>query len=107
MNYHFEGEENIASPSLVYYRDLIEENTDKAITVAGGAGRLWPHVKTHKMASLVLMQMERGISRFKCATMAEAEMCAREGAPTVLVAYPLVGPAIERFFSLRARYAGT
>jgi hypothetical protein len=32
MNYHFRGEETIESPALVYYQDIIEENTAKAIT---------------------------------------------------------------------------
>jgi D-serine deaminase-like pyridoxal phosphate-dependent protein len=107
MDYHFRGEETVDSPALVYYRDLIEENTGKAIALAGGPDRLWPHVKTHKMAALVRMQMNRGISRFKCATVAEAETCAREGAPNVLLAYPLVGPALGRFIRLRTQYRRT
>jgi D-serine deaminase-like pyridoxal phosphate-dependent protein len=107
MNYHFRGEETIDSPALVYYQDIIEENTAKAIALAGGPERLWPHIKTHKTAALVRMQMSRGIARFKCATLAEAETCARQEAPHVLLAYPLVGPAIGRFAGLRARYRRT
>ena len=107
MNYHFQGEEKIESPSLVYYRDLIGDNIEKAVSMAGGPERLWPHVKTHKMAALVKMQIARGITRFKCAIITEAEMCAREGASDVLFAYPLVGPAISRFLSLRQRYPKT
>lgn len=107
MNYHFSGEDEINSPSLVYYQDVIEENIGKAIDLAGGADRLWPHMKTHKTQALLKMQIERGISRFKCATIAEAELCAMAGAARVLVAYPLVGPAIGRFVQLRNCYAGT
>ena len=105
--YHFAGEDTVDSPSLVYYQDQIEENTTRLIAMAGGAERLWPHVKTHKMAAMVRMQMTHGINRFKCATIAEAEMCAREGAAHVLVSYPLVGPALAHFVRLRARYAKT
>jgi D-serine deaminase-like pyridoxal phosphate-dependent protein len=104
MNYHFSGEEDVDSPSLVYYQDIIEENIDKAIGLAGNVERLWPHMKTHKTAGLLRMQIERGIGRFKCATIAEAELCAMAGARHILVAYPLIGPAIQRFVKLREKY---
>ena len=107
FNYHFSGEELIESPSLIYYLDRIEENTDRAIAMAGGAERLWPHAKTHKMAAMVRLQIARGIKRFKCATIAEAQMCAREGASHVLLSYPLTGPMISHFTNLRARYSKT
>jgi D-serine deaminase-like pyridoxal phosphate-dependent protein len=107
MNYHFEGEDEVDSPSLVYYQDVIEENIKKAINLAGGAERLWPHIKTHKTAGLLKLQIDRGISRFKCATVAEAELCARAGVPDVLVAYPLIGPKIGRFTKLREKFSGT
>ena len=107
MNYHFNGEENLDSPSLVYYQDVIEENINKATGIAGGAQRLWPHIKTHKSAPLLRMQIERGIKRFKCATIAEAELAAMAGAEHVLIAYPLVGPAIGRFAKLIEKYTLT
>ena len=47
------------------------------------------------------MQIEMGITRFKCATIAEAEVAASYGAKHVLVAYPLIGPNIKRFLLLR------
>ena len=45
-----------------------------------------------------------GISNFKCATIAEAEMTAQTDAKNILVAYPLVGPNIHRFLQLQAAY---
>ena len=107
MNYHFIGEDEIDSPALIYYQDVIEENTDKAVAMAGSPERLWPHMKSHKTSQLLKMQMERGVKRFKCATIAEAELCAITGAPHALVAYPLVGPAIGRFIKLREKYSST
>jgi D-serine deaminase-like pyridoxal phosphate-dependent protein len=104
MNYHFSGEDEIDSPSLVYYQDVIEENLNKAIALAGSADRLWPHMKTHKTSALLKMQIERGITRFKCATIAEAELCAISGGKYILEAYPLIGPAIGRFIKLREKY---
>ena len=52
--------------------------------------RLRPHVKTHKLGPLVKRQIELGITKYKCATIAEAEMCAQSGAPDVLLAMPCV-----------------
>ena len=75
--YTFEGQQDIVSPQLVYYPAIIRENIRKMIDIAGGAARLWPHIKTHKMAEVVQMQIEAGIDRFKCATIAEAEMAPR------------------------------
>jgi len=104
VNYHFTGEENVDSPSLIFYQDIIEENIKKAIKFASGAHRLWPHVKTHKTKNIIKLQIEQGIKRFKCATIAEAEVCAMMGAEHVMLAYPLVGPAIGRFVKLLIKY---
>jgi D-serine deaminase-like pyridoxal phosphate-dependent protein len=106
-DYHFAGEEDLDSPALVYHEDIIEENIDKALAIAGGPDRLWPHVKTFKSSGLIRLLRARGIDRFKCATIAEAELCARCGARQILVSYPLVGPAIRRFIELRHRYGGS
>ena len=102
--YTFEGQQDIVSPQLVYYPAIIRENIRKMIDVAGGAARLWPHIKTHKMAEVVQMQIEAGIDRFKCATIAEAEMAAKAGAKHLTLAYPLVGPNIKRFAALQAAF---
>lgn len=98
--YQFKESGDIITPALIYYRDIIRENIKKAVEIAGGAEHLWPHVKTHKMQEMIRLQMEYGISRFKCATIAEAEMAASCGASHVLLAYPLVGPNIRRFLHL-------
>lgn len=100
QNYHIEGEENIISPAMIYYRDAIVENTKRTIELAHGVDRLWYHVKTHKCRELVRMQIELGFTHFMCATIAEAEMTASAGADHVLVAYALVGPNIQRFINL-------
>lgn len=105
--YALENAGEIFSPALIYYADLIRENTRRAIEIAGGANRLWPHVKSHKMKKLIEMQMEMGIVRFKCATLAEAEMTASCGAEHVLLAYPLVGPNIPAFVALAKRFPET
>lgn len=99
-DYRFEGQQEIVSPQLVYYPAIIRENIRRMIDLAGGTARLWPHLKTHKMAAVVKIHLEMGITRFKCATVAEAEMAAAAGASHLILAYPLVGPNIRRFITL-------
>lgn len=94
----------VITPALIYYRDLIVQNTEWAIQIAGSAERLWPHVKTHKSADMTLLLMSMGIRRFKCATISEAEMLADCRAPYILMAYPLIGPNVQRFLALVERY---
>jgi len=55
----------------------------------------------------VKLQLKHGIRRFKCSTIAEAEMTAAAGAPDVLLAMQPVGPAIERFFALQREFPAT
>ncbi|WP_445383992.1 D-TA family PLP-dependent enzyme [Robiginitalea sp. IMCC44478] len=95
------------SPSLLIYPDRIKHNIDKMLEIAGSAARLRPHIKTHKMAEIIRMQQQAGISKFKCATLAEAELLGRCEAGDVLVAYPLVGPGPERFLQIQKAYPRT
>jgi D-serine deaminase-like pyridoxal phosphate-dependent protein len=106
-NYTLENTEDLVSPALIYYKDIILGNTKRIIQMAGGAEHLWPHVKSHKAAELIRMQINLGIKRFKCATIAEAETAAREGAPYIALAYPLVGPNIGRYLRLAAAFPKT
>ena len=103
-NYEFEGQQELVSPQLVYYPAIIRQNIQDMIALAGGAQRLWPHIKTHKMAEVVKLQMDAGITRFKCATIAEAEMAAQAGGKDLALAYPLVGPNIARFAVLQKNF---
>ncbi|MBR9998789.1 MAG: D-TA family PLP-dependent enzyme [Cyclobacteriaceae bacterium] len=95
------------SPALTLHADRIQYNIDVMIAMAKDPARLRPHVKTYKMPEIVKMQMESGIRKFKCATIAEAEMLGLAGAPDVLIAFPLTGPKLDRFFRLIAVYPGT
>jgi D-serine deaminase-like pyridoxal phosphate-dependent protein len=104
--YELNHPDEIDSPALLIYKDRIEKNIQTMIQIAGDANRLVPHVKTHKMAEIVKMQLNAGISQFKCATIAEAEMLANAGAKNILLAYQLTFPKANRFLSLIKKYAG-
>jgi D-serine deaminase-like pyridoxal phosphate-dependent protein len=97
----------VDSPALLVYPGRVEENLRRMITMAGGAHRLCTHVKTHKLPELVRLQLSMGITKFKCATIAEAEMAAANGAPDVLLAYQPVGPKVRRIIELARRFPDT
>jgi len=90
----------IYSPALLFFKDLIRENIAKAVRIAGSAARLRPHAKTHKTREIAKMELDAGITKHKCATLAEAEMLAGCGVPDVLLAYPMVGPNCGRLARL-------
>ncbi|RYG04889.1 MAG: D-TA family PLP-dependent enzyme [Chitinophagaceae bacterium] len=79
--------ESIDSPAILVYPELIIKNILKATGIAGGPGLLRPHVKTHKMVEVSKFLLEAGIDKFKCATIAEAEMLVMAGAKDILLAY--------------------
>lgn len=105
--YIIENVDAISSPALLVYPDRIRKNILKMIEVAGNPGRLRPHVKTYKMAEIVMMQISCGIEKFKCATIAEAEMVANCGSKDILLAYQPVGPNQQRLINLKKLFPGT
>jgi D-serine deaminase-like pyridoxal phosphate-dependent protein len=99
---------SILTPSLLFYKDIIRRNLERAIGMVGGdPSRLRPHAKTHKTAEIIRLCLEAGVTKHKVATLAEAELLARAGAPDVLIAYPLVGPNCGRLARLIAAYPQT
>jgi D-serine deaminase-like pyridoxal phosphate-dependent protein len=95
------------SPGLVLFRELLEHNLGESIRLCGGPSRWRPHVKTHKTREIVRRQLELGVHKHKCATIAEAEMLAEEKVSEVLIAYPMVGPNVARLSKLIDRFPET
>ncbi len=93
--YQIEDVDQIISPSLVVFRETLEENLAEMVSIAGDPARLRPHCKTHKMSQVVELQLALGITRHKCATFAEAEMLVAAGVDDILLAYNLVGPNLR------------
>lgn len=91
---------DVNSPSLLVYPERIEENIRTMISISGNVSNLRPHIKTHKMAEVVQMQQRHGIQKFKCATIAEAELLGQCEAEDILLAMQPVGANINRFFNL-------
>ena len=105
--YIIHNSDSIDSPALVVYPDRIRENIRLLKSMSKGMDWLRPHVKTHKMAEVATMMLQEGIYKFKCATIAEAEMLALAGATDVLLAYQPVGPKINRLLELVLKYPKT
>lgn len=98
------NEQALDSPSLLILKEKVQHNIAEMIRIAGAADRLVPHVKTYKMTEIVQMQLAAGISKFKAATIAEAEMVAIAGGKFVLIAHQLVGNKGERLAKLQAKF---
>jgi len=105
--YRLSNADTIVSPALLVYPDRIRENLRRIIAIAVEPRRLWLHIKTHKMREVVRLAIDAGITRFKAATIAEAELIASSGGAEVLLAYPLVGPNGARFANLVAAFPKT
>ncbi len=106
--YEINNIETIDSPALVIYRERVHENIRLLKQMVNNdVDRLRPHVKTNKIAEVCKMMLEAGIYKFKCATIAEAEMLALAGAKDVLLAYQPVGPKASRFIQLIIQYPTT
>lgn len=101
------NETSIHTPAVLVYPDRIEENIRRMITIAGGAHRLRPHVKTHKIPEVIRLQVQHGIKKFKCATLSEVEMVAGNGGADILLAYPILGPGIKQFLDIMDRFPET
>ena len=105
--YKLANTDQLVTPCLLVYPDRIRQNIARMIEIAGDPSRLRPHIKTHKTAEIIRMQMESGISQFKCATIAEAELLGNCGAADVLLAMQPVGYNIVRLFNLMESFPKT
>src|SRR4030095_12381676 len=98
--FEIEDINELDSPALVVFPERVKHNIRLAIDMIGDVDRLRPHIKTNKSPAVVRLMLDAGISKFKGATIAEAERLAQCNAPDVLMAYQPLGPKLERFISL-------
>jgi D-serine deaminase-like pyridoxal phosphate-dependent protein len=95
------------TPALVVYPDRVRENIRIVKTFVPDVTRLRPHMKTNKSSEVAAMLIREGIKKFKCATIAEAEMLAHAGAEDILLAYQPVGPKANRLAELVKKFPKT
>jgi D-serine deaminase-like pyridoxal phosphate-dependent protein len=97
----------LLSPALVIYLDRVRENLRRVIGHGRGDAERWrPHIKSVKIAEVLAEMTRVGLRQFKCATTREATellgVLDRQGirGGDLLLAYPLVGPGLERLSRL-------
>ena len=98
------------SPALVIWMERVGRNVDRIIRSLGGRPERWrPHLKTTKIPDVWRVLLDAGVRHFKCATTREASLLLELGEGNIasgevdlLVAYPLVGPALRRVAQLAA-----
>jgi D-serine deaminase-like pyridoxal phosphate-dependent protein len=95
--YALSGAENILTPALVLYPDVLDANVHRTVQLLDGHPDRWRvHIKTAKLAFTVEHLIARGIRNFKCATTLELLLACRSGASDVLLAYPAMGANARR-----------
>lgn len=99
--------DHLISPALLFYPDRIRYNIEQMIRISGDPERLWTHVKTHKNAEIIGMQLEAGIGKFKCSTLSEAELLGRCGAKEALLAMQPTSVHLEAYLKLIKSYPKT
>jgi len=105
--YIIENVDQLDTPALVVYPKRVKQNIDMLKYMIDDVFRLRPHIKTFKNKEAALLMMDGGITKFKCATIAEAEMLGMCNAPDVLLAYQPTGPKLLRFIKLIRAYPDT
>lgn len=96
----------VDSPALIVYKERVQENIRSSLQMKD-AQHLRPHVKTNKIAEVCKLMLDAGITKFKCATIAEAEMLAIIKAPDVLIAYQPTIVKAKRIAALIRQYPAT
>ena len=99
--------DRLDTPALVVYPERVQHNIALLKSSIDEVSRLRIHVKTHKSLEATQLLLDAGITKFKCATIAEAEMLGMCQAPDVLLAYQPTGPKVNRFVNLIKEYPQT
>lgn len=106
--------EQAMSPALLLFPENVRHNVKAIVTACNGDPNRWrPHLKTTKSPVVWQELIDQGIRQFKCATTREAALMLQllddngidDG--DLLIAYPLLGPALERAGQLAEMHPNT
>jgi D-serine deaminase-like pyridoxal phosphate-dependent protein len=99
---------DLETPAVVVDARRLERNLARMAVAADTAGvALRPHAKTHKCVPAGLRQLSHGAAGLTVATLAEAELFASAGCPSVFIAYPVWAGSGDRAARLTALHALT
>lgn len=92
----------IPTPAILIEQQVMRANVATMQRKVDSAGlALRPHIKTHKMPELALLQMTNGAKGIAAATLHEAHVMANAGITDIQVANEIIQPSsIPRFFEL-------
>ncbi|MRI01273.1 D-TA family PLP-dependent enzyme [Kriegella sp. EG-1] len=107
--YKIKSVSDIDSPALLVFPKVVEENIDIALKMISNSSKtfLRPHIKTVKCVEIAQMAIAKGIDRFKCSTISEAELLGIAKAKDVLLSYQLSNTKAKRFSRLRQKFPET
>jgi D-serine deaminase-like pyridoxal phosphate-dependent protein len=95
--------EDLETPAVLVDIRRLERNLARMAAAADVAGvALRPHAKTHKCVPIARRQLSGGAIGLTVATLAEAELFAAGGCPSIFIAYPLWAGSGDRRARLEA-----
>lgn len=105
--YAVDHTENILTPALVIYPELVDQNIRQTLRLLQGNADRWRvHVKTAKLQSTIERLISHGVVNFKAATTLEVLTACASGAKDVVVAYPVMGANARRLLEIAQQYPG-
>lgn len=103
--YEVRGVEEVMTPALVVYPEMIASNIERTVELLDGDADRWRvHIKTAKLGLTLRMLVERGIRNFKCATTLELLTACQCGATDILLAYPCMGANARRVLEIAEQF---
>jgi D-serine deaminase-like pyridoxal phosphate-dependent protein len=92
--------DDVDTPTLIVDLDRMASNIEAMARLSrDGDLALRPHVKSHKIPELAMLQMEAGAVGITCQKLGEAEVMVAAGLPDITIAYPISHPPVVNAFS--------
>ena len=71
-DYSIQGLDDIITPALAIWPDIVDSNIEVTLGLAGGDANRWrPHIKTAKFGFVMRLLVAHGVVNFKCSTSLE------------------------------------
>src|ERR1700758_651396 len=100
--------EDVLTPALVLYPELIAANIGRTLELLDGDAERWRvHIKTAKLEHTLRTLVEHGVRNFKCATTLELLVGCRSAACDILLAYPTMGANARRVREIARQFPDT
>lgn len=100
-------EKRLLTPALLVDPEKVTHNLEKMLEIVGGdAGRLKPHIKTHKSRDVLAQLLEFGVDQVKCSTLSEVELAATTGMVKILFCKQPSIPELDWIISLQQSHPG-